>query len=283
MLAYSGCRVGELVKLRVRDFRPTASTACSTSPARATRSAPRRCTSRRSSGWPPGSPSPASATIPPAALLPPPARPRPGQRRLPRPADDDRAVDKLIGRYVAALGLDANVTVHSLRVTALTTARERGSGHHRPPGFRRPRRPAHDAHLHSLPRSAQQDPGLPAAILEQSEHARRSRPDRRQAEHPGRPLAPRCRVRPPLRRPSLADGLHLPPGPHRRNRRLAQILVELESLVREHVPASRSPDMSSLTHTAPSGGTVFATSPTQSIVSHPQSQRGILGEFRLEP
>ncbi len=38
-----------------------------------------------------------------------------------------RAVEKLIGRYVAALGLDPAVTVHSLRVTALTTARERGS------------------------------------------------------------------------------------------------------------------------------------------------------------
>jgi integrase/recombinase XerD len=38
-----------------------------------------------------------------------------------------RAVEKLIGRYVEALGLDAAVTVHSLRVTALTTARERGS------------------------------------------------------------------------------------------------------------------------------------------------------------
>ena len=38
-----------------------------------------------------------------------------------------RAVEKLIERYVKALGLDPNVTVHSLRVTALTTARERGS------------------------------------------------------------------------------------------------------------------------------------------------------------
>jgi hypothetical protein len=34
---------------------------------------------------------------------------------------------KLIERYVVALGLDVNVTVHALRVTALTTARERGS------------------------------------------------------------------------------------------------------------------------------------------------------------
>ncbi len=38
-----------------------------------------------------------------------------------------KAVEKLIGRYVAALQLDPNVTVHSLRVTALTTGRERGS------------------------------------------------------------------------------------------------------------------------------------------------------------
>ena len=38
-----------------------------------------------------------------------------------------RVVEKLIDRYVAALNLDPNVTVHSLRVTALTTARERGS------------------------------------------------------------------------------------------------------------------------------------------------------------
>ncbi len=37
-----------------------------------------------------------------------------------------RAVEKLITRYVEALNPDANVTVHSLRVTALTTAGERG-------------------------------------------------------------------------------------------------------------------------------------------------------------
>jgi len=38
-----------------------------------------------------------------------------------------RAVQKLVDRYVARLKLDANVTVHSFRVTALTTAREQGS------------------------------------------------------------------------------------------------------------------------------------------------------------
>lgn len=38
-----------------------------------------------------------------------------------------RAVQALIKKYVRSLKLDPNVTVHSLRVTALTTARERGS------------------------------------------------------------------------------------------------------------------------------------------------------------
>ncbi len=38
-----------------------------------------------------------------------------------------RAVQKLVAAYVLRLKLDPNVTVHSFRVTALTTARERGS------------------------------------------------------------------------------------------------------------------------------------------------------------
>jgi integrase/recombinase XerD len=38
-----------------------------------------------------------------------------------------RAVQKLVEGYVRRLKLDSNVTVHSFRVTALTTARERGS------------------------------------------------------------------------------------------------------------------------------------------------------------
>jgi integrase/recombinase XerD len=38
-----------------------------------------------------------------------------------------RAVQYLITRYVRRLGLDPNVNVHSFRVTALTTARERGA------------------------------------------------------------------------------------------------------------------------------------------------------------
>jgi integrase/recombinase XerD len=38
-----------------------------------------------------------------------------------------RAVQKLVATYVSRLGLDPHVTVHSLRATALTTARENGS------------------------------------------------------------------------------------------------------------------------------------------------------------
>lgn len=38
-----------------------------------------------------------------------------------------RAVERLVKNYARVLGLDPGVTVHSLRVTALTTARERGS------------------------------------------------------------------------------------------------------------------------------------------------------------
>jgi len=44
----------------------------------------------------------------------------------PRPMSR-RAVQKLVEGYVRRLTLDPNVTVHSFRVTALTTARERGS------------------------------------------------------------------------------------------------------------------------------------------------------------
>jgi integrase len=43
----------------------------------------------------------------------------------PRPMTP-RAVEKLIERYVKILGLNANISMHSPRVTALTTARERG-------------------------------------------------------------------------------------------------------------------------------------------------------------
>jgi integrase/recombinase XerD len=50
-----------------------------------------------------------------------------GKKRFAPRAMSRRAVQKLVEGYVLQLNLDPNVTVHSFRVTALTTARERGS------------------------------------------------------------------------------------------------------------------------------------------------------------
>ena len=64
----------------------------------------------------------------PEAALFPPARSARGrgsdgfsQRHL-----NSRSVQLMVARFVGLLGLDPAVTVHSFRVTALTTARERG-------------------------------------------------------------------------------------------------------------------------------------------------------------
>jgi integrase/recombinase XerD len=88
--------------------------------------APRPCTRKWSSGWPPGWPPPAS-TIRPGRCSRPPARREAWAATASPPNLTVRAVEKLIGRYVAAFGLDPSVTAHSLSVTARTTARERGS------------------------------------------------------------------------------------------------------------------------------------------------------------
>ncbi len=50
-----------------------------------------------------------------------------GRKGFKADAISRRAVQKLVSVYVRRLRLDPNVTVHSLRVTALTTAREQGS------------------------------------------------------------------------------------------------------------------------------------------------------------
>ena len=74
---------------------------------------------------PPGSPFIGVRDNPAAALFfaarSPRGQGRDGLRTTPMTAGP---VQKLIGRYVAALGIDPNVTVHSRSVTALTTARE---------------------------------------------------------------------------------------------------------------------------------------------------------------
>ena len=128
VLAYSGCRVGELVKLRVRDYRTNGEHRVLniTGKGNKERTTPLHLEAvERLAAW---------LAVPgigdnPAAPLFRPQRSARNQGKdgfRPKPMTT-RAVEKLISRYVEALGLDANVTVHSLRVTALTTARERGS------------------------------------------------------------------------------------------------------------------------------------------------------------
>ena len=74
--------------------------------------------------------------------------------------------------HIKALGLDPNVTVHSLRVTVLSTARERGSdrvdfqdfaGHDSGA-----RRPADRPHLHPGTRPAQRKPSLRPEIIDRT-------------------------------------------------------------------------------------------------------------------
>ena len=68
-----------------------------------------------------------------------------------------RAVEYLIKRYAQSLGLDPAVTVHSLRVTALINDGSRTRVRRdRPTRFRRPCRPANNFDVHSRTRPTQQ-------------------------------------------------------------------------------------------------------------------------------
>jgi integrase/recombinase XerD len=128
VLAYSGCRVGELVKLKVRDYRTNGEHRVLniTGKGNKERTTPLHLEAvERLAAW---------LEVPgirddPASPLFGPQKSVRGYGRdgfSPRPLTT-RAVEKLVERYVEALGLEAAVTVHSLRVTALTTARDRGS------------------------------------------------------------------------------------------------------------------------------------------------------------
>ncbi len=147
VLAFTGCRVGELVRLRVANYKqngvhrvleifgkggkerlvplhPEAAERLETWIAVAgIADGPlfRPAKTARGVGRPVLEP----ATYQDAALSTDNLRGRPKQfaeRPLTR-----RAVQKLVDAYVRRLKLDPNVTVHSFRVTALTTAREQGS------------------------------------------------------------------------------------------------------------------------------------------------------------
>jgi integrase len=127
VLAYSGCRVGELVRLKIRDYKTSGEHRILniTGKGGKERTTPLHLEAvERMSDWLalPGMADPGRPLFPAARS----ARGM-GRDGFAVTPMTTRAVEKLITRYVEALGLDPNVTVHSLRVTALTTARERGS------------------------------------------------------------------------------------------------------------------------------------------------------------
>lgn len=128
VLAYSGCRVGELVRLRVRDYKTSGEHRIVNIVGKGgkERTTPLHLEAvERLGEW---LAVPGIAGDPAEPLFPAARSPRGmGRDGFAAKPMTTRAVEKLIGRYVEALGLDPNVTVHSLRVTALTTARERGS------------------------------------------------------------------------------------------------------------------------------------------------------------
>lgn len=127
VLAYTGCRVGELCRLRVGDIKMTIGhkiVEIRGKGGKERRVPLNRETSKRLDAWLTVS---GRKEMPEAALFPP-ARSARGcgsDGFHPRPLSP-RSVQLLVARYVHLLGLDSAVTVHSFRVTALTTAREQG-------------------------------------------------------------------------------------------------------------------------------------------------------------
>lgn len=127
VLAYSACRVGELVRLRAGDYKTSAGH--KVLEIRGKGGKERRVVlhpeaAERIEAWL-NILDEASATTP-LFLAPRTARGK-GTDGFQRSSLTRRAIQKLVERYVKKLRLDPSVTVHSFRVTALTTARERGA------------------------------------------------------------------------------------------------------------------------------------------------------------
>ena len=128
VLAYSACRVGELVQLRVGDFKTTGEHRVLLIYGKGgkERTVPLHLEAvERLTAWL----ATADIAIDRSGPLFRPARTPRGNGRdgFQARSLSVRAVEQLVRRYAARLKLDAGVTVHSLRVTALTTARERGA------------------------------------------------------------------------------------------------------------------------------------------------------------
>jgi integrase/recombinase XerD len=128
VLAYSGIRVGELCRLRVGDYK--SSSGHRLLEVRGKGGKERRVplhpeAVERLEEWLDVANLRGDAD---ASLFPPGKAARSGGKHGFHPRYmTRRAVQYLVGRYVTRLQLDPAVTVHSFRVTALTTARERGS------------------------------------------------------------------------------------------------------------------------------------------------------------
>jgi integrase/recombinase XerD len=128
VLAYTGCRVGELTRLKVRSYRMSGGhrVLAILGKGGKERQVPLHPEAfERLDAWIQLA---GIGQVPAAPLFPPAKTPR-GQGRdgfASRPLSR-RSVELLVHRYAHFLGLDPGITVHSLRVTALTTARERGS------------------------------------------------------------------------------------------------------------------------------------------------------------
>ncbi|MBX9581634.1 MAG: tyrosine-type recombinase/integrase [Gemmataceae bacterium] len=127
VLAFTGCRVGEVTRLRVSDFK--ASGGHRVLEVRGKGGKERRVplhpeAVERLEAWLDviGREDASGALFRPVTT----ARGKGADGFLPSPLTR-RGIQYLVARYVKRLGLDPNVTVHSFRVTALTTARERGA------------------------------------------------------------------------------------------------------------------------------------------------------------
>jgi integrase/recombinase XerD len=128
VLAYTGCRVGELTRLRVRDYKSSGGHRILAILGKGgkERSVPLHPEAfERVDAWVETA---RIRELPSAPLFPPAKTPRGEGRDGFRSGPlSRRSVEFLVHRYTRTLGLDPGITVHSMRVTALTTARERGS------------------------------------------------------------------------------------------------------------------------------------------------------------
>lgn len=130
VLAYSACRVGELVKLRTEDFKAHSGhrvLEIQGKGGKERRVALHPEVVERLDTWIEQSNTLLHDNAPIPLFRPPVSSRGLGRDGFKSSSLSVRGVEYLVERYVRKLGLDPAVTVHSLRVTALTTARERGS------------------------------------------------------------------------------------------------------------------------------------------------------------